>query len=35
MFEMGVHTMALPLEEKMEFEQGDEGNSFGSVDHSS
>ncbi|KAI9466615.1 Clavaminate synthase-like protein [Lactarius psammicola] len=29
MFEMGAHTMALPLEEKMKFEQGDGGNSFG------
>ncbi|KAH9065125.1 Clavaminate synthase-like protein [Lactarius deliciosus] len=27
--EMGAHTMALPLEEKMKFEQGDGGNSFG------
>ncbi|KAH9041813.1 Clavaminate synthase-like protein [Lactarius hengduanensis] len=27
--EMGTHTMALPLEEKMKFEQGDGGNSFG------
>ena len=34
MIQMGVSTMALPLEEKMEFEQGDGGNSFGSVDHS-
>ncbi|KZT65767.1 Clavaminate synthase-like protein [Daedalea quercina L-15889] len=29
MFEMGSETMALPLEEKMCFEQGDEGMSFG------
>ncbi|KAH9172172.1 hypothetical protein EDB89DRAFT_1000842 [Lactarius sanguifluus] len=29
MLEMGTHTMALPLEEKMKFEQGDGGNSFG------
>ncbi|KAI9448422.1 Clavaminate synthase-like protein [Lactarius indigo] len=29
MFKMGAHTMALPLEEKMEFERGDGGNSFG------
>ncbi|KAG5640734.1 hypothetical protein DXG03_007372 [Asterophora parasitica] len=29
MFEMGAETMALPMEEKMEFEQGDEGMSFG------
>ncbi|KAH9065124.1 Clavaminate synthase-like protein [Lactarius deliciosus] len=28
-FEMGAHTMALPLEEKMKFERGDGGNSFG------
>lgn len=31
MFDMGAETMALPLEEKMQFEQGDEGRSFGSV----
>ncbi|KAF8462877.1 Clavaminate synthase-like protein [Gautieria morchelliformis] len=29
MWEMGEATMALPLEEKMKFEQGDSGNSFG------
>ncbi|KAG8219208.1 hypothetical protein J3R82DRAFT_26 [Butyriboletus roseoflavus] len=29
MFDMGAETMALPLEEKMKFEQGDEGRSFG------
>jgi len=29
MFEMGAETMALPLEELMKFEQGDEGGSFG------
>ncbi|KAI9466616.1 Clavaminate synthase-like protein [Lactarius psammicola] len=29
MFEMGAHTMSLPLEEKMKFEQGDGGSSFG------
>ncbi|KAI0031557.1 Clavaminate synthase-like protein [Vararia minispora EC-137] len=29
MFEMGAETMALPLEEKMKFEQGNEGMSFG------
>lgn len=29
MFEMGAETMALPLEEKMKFEQGDDGRSFG------
>ena len=31
MFEMGAHTMALPLEEKMKFEQGDGGSSFGYI----
>ena len=31
MFEMGAETMALPLEEKMKFEQGDGGSSFGYV----
>lgn len=29
MLEMSAHTMALPLEEKMKFEQGDGGSSFG------
>jgi isopenicillin N synthase-like dioxygenase len=29
MFEMGSEIMALPMEEKMEFEQGDDGVSFG------
>ena len=29
MFEMGAETMHLPLEEKMKYEQGDEGMSFG------
>jgi len=29
MFEMGAETMALPMEEKMKYEQGDEGMSFG------
>ena len=29
MFSMGAETMSLPLSEKMEFEQGDEGISFG------
>ncbi|KAJ7055816.1 hypothetical protein C8F01DRAFT_1157781 [Mycena amicta] len=29
MFNMGAETMALPMEEKMKYEQGDEGNSFG------
>jgi pyrroline-5-carboxylate reductase len=31
MFEMGAETMDLPLEEKMKFEQGDAGSSFGYV----
>lgn len=31
MFEMGAETMRLPLEEKMKFEQGDEGRSCGLV----
>ncbi|EJD06826.1 Clavaminate synthase-like protein [Fomitiporia mediterranea MF3/22] len=29
MFDMGAETMDLPVEEKMKFEQGDEGKSFG------
>ncbi|KAJ7200513.1 Clavaminate synthase-like protein [Mycena pura] len=29
MFDMGAETMALPMEEKMKFEQGNEGTSFG------
>ena len=29
MLEMGAHTLALPFEEKMKFEQGDGGSSFG------
>jgi len=29
MFELGAETMALPMEEKMKFEQGDDGMSFG------
>ena len=29
MFEMGAETMKLPLGEKMKFEQGDDGVSFG------
>ena len=29
MFEMGAETMKLPLEEKMKYEQGDCGMSFG------
>jgi hypothetical protein len=29
MFEMGAATMDLPLEEKMKFEQGDSGQTFG------
>ena len=31
MFHMGAETMALPLEEKLKFEQGDDGRSFGRV----
>lgn len=31
MFDMGSETMALPLEEKMKFEQGDDGMSHGYV----
>jgi isopenicillin N synthase-like dioxygenase len=31
MFNMGAETMALPMEEKMKFEQGDGGQSFGFV----
>ena len=31
MFNMGLETMNLPMEEKMKFEQGDSGQSFGSV----
>lgn len=33
MFDMGAETMALPLSEKMKFEQGDDGRSFGYVAH--
>lgn len=29
MFDMCAETMSLPLEEKMKYEQGDEGNSYG------
>lgn len=29
MFDMGEETMRLPIEEKMRFEQGDDGMSFG------
>jgi hypothetical protein len=29
MFQMGAETMALPMEEKMKYEQGDAGSSFG------
>ena len=29
MFDMGAETMALPMKEKMAFEQGDSGRSFG------
>ena len=31
MFDMGSETMALPMNEKMAYEQGDDGGSFGSV----
>lgn len=31
MFDMGVETMNMPFEEKMKFEQGDDGMSFGYV----
>jgi hypothetical protein len=31
MFDMGAETMQLPLNEKMKFEQGDGGSSFGYV----
>jgi hypothetical protein len=31
MFNMGAETMKLPMEEKLQFEQGDAGNSFGFV----
>lgn len=31
MFDMGVETMALPLDEKLKFEQGNDGMSFGFV----
>lgn len=30
MFDMGSETMALPMDEKMPYEQGDDGASFGS-----
>ena len=33
MFEMGAVTMRLPLDEKMKYEQGDAGMSFGCVPH--
>ena len=29
MFDMGAELMALPFDEKMKYEQGDEGDSFG------
>ena len=29
MFDMGAETLDLPLEEKMRYEQGDNGDSFG------
>jgi len=31
MFDMGAETLALPIEERMKFEQGDNGQSFGFV----
>lgn len=31
MFDMGAETMKLPMDEKMKFEQGDDGVSFGYV----
>lgn len=31
MFDMGSETMALPMDEKMPYEQGDDGGSFGSA----
>lgn len=31
MFDMGAETLKLPLEEKLEYEQGSDGRSFGSV----
>ena len=31
MFEMGAETMRLPLDEKMKYEQGDAGMSFGCI----
>ena len=31
MFDVGAQTVALPFEEKMKYEQGDEGMSFGCV----
>ena len=34
MFDMGAETMDLPFREKMKFEQGDDGFSFGSVQQS-
>lgn len=33
MWGMGEELFKLPLEEKMKYEQGDEGGSFGSVVH--
>ena len=33
MFDMGAQTLDLPLEEKMKYEQGDSGYSFGQVFH--
>jgi hypothetical protein len=32
MFQMAAETMLLPMDEKLKFEQGDAGNTFGFVD---
>jgi hypothetical protein len=32
MFQMAAETMLLPMDEKLKFEQGDAGNSFGFVE---
>ena len=33
MFDLGAETLALPLYEKMKYEQGDNGDSFGYATH--
>ncbi len=33
MFDVGAETLALPMSEKMKYEQGDNGDSFGYVTH--